>query len=80
MNEVSIRGCIGQKNVAEIAEVEIHARSVLHGRIGDLHLRRCGDGLILQGHARTYYAKQVAQHAVMAATDLPILRNDIVVS
>jgi hypothetical protein len=80
MNEATIWRRIGPKNIAEIAEVEIHAQSLLHGRIGDLHLSRCGNGLILQGHAHSYYAKQVAQHAVMQATNLPILRNDIVVS
>lgn len=80
MNEATNRGRIGQENVEEIGEAEIHAQDVMHGRISDLHLSRCGDGLILQGHAHTYYAKQVAQQAVMEATDLPILRNDIVVS
>jgi hypothetical protein len=37
-------------------------------------------GLILCGRARTYYAKQRAQHAVMEATGLPILANEIEVS
>jgi hypothetical protein len=35
---------------------------------------------VLRGRARTYYAKQLAQHAVMQATALPILRNEIEVS
>ena len=35
------------------------------------------NGLILQGYAFTYYAKQLAQHAIMQATRLPILANDI---
>jgi hypothetical protein len=35
------------------------------------------DGVILQGSALTYYAKQLAQHAIMVAIQLPILANDI---
>jgi hypothetical protein len=34
-------------------------------------------GLILQGCAPTYYAKQLAQHAVMEVSGLPILANEI---
>ena len=30
-----------------------------------------------EGRAHTYYAKQLAQHAVVAASDLPISVNDI---
>ncbi len=52
----------------------------LTGRLQDFHLKRGSAGLILRGRVRTYYAKQLAQHAVMAATDLPIMRNDIEVS
>jgi hypothetical protein len=34
-------------------------------------------GLILQGRAPTYYAKQLAQHAAMEVSGLPILANEI---
>jgi hypothetical protein len=34
-------------------------------------------GLILQGCAATYYAKQLAQHAGMEVTGLPLLANEI---
>lgn len=33
--------------------------------------------LILQGCAPTYYAKQLAQHAAMKVSGLPILANNI---
>jgi len=33
--------------------------------------------LILRGRTRTYYAKQLAQQAVMEATALPIRANEI---
>jgi len=39
-----------------------------------------GDGIILQGQAQTYYAKQLAQHAVMKVIEKPILANEIEVS
>jgi hypothetical protein len=34
-------------------------------------------GLVLQGCASTYYAKQLAQHAAMRVSGLPILANEI---
>jgi hypothetical protein len=38
------------------------------------------DGLVLRGRAHTYDAKQLAQHAAMESTTLPILENEIVVA
>jgi hypothetical protein len=64
----------------EIDRVEEHVQCQLSGRVRDLRLLRRGHGLVLQGHAHTYYAKQLAQHAVMAATQLPIIANEIQVS
>jgi hypothetical protein len=49
----------------------------LHGRVRHFRLAARGDGLVLTGHARTYHAKQLAQHAVMEATPLPIVANEI---
>jgi hypothetical protein len=34
-------------------------------------------GLVLQGCAPTYYAKQLAQHAAMEVSGRPILANEI---
>jgi hypothetical protein len=58
-------------------QLEHHLQSRLSGRVWHLRLvvRKCG--LILTGHTRSYYAKQLAQHAVMQATTLPILANEI---
>jgi hypothetical protein len=74
MNESVIED---QPQTAEIDELELHVQSLLHGRVPDLQLQAGEGGVILLGHAHTYYAKQVAQHAVMKVTDLPILRNEI---
>ena len=64
----------------ELEQIETRLRGQLMGRIRDLTLLRRHDGLVLRGFSRTYYAKQLAQHAVMQAIDLPILANEIEVS
>ncbi len=52
----------------------------LNGRVRSLKLKARDDGVVLQGHARTYYAKQLAQHAVMEFTKLRIRANEIEVA
>jgi len=64
----------------EVARIEDHVECRLSGRLHDFHLRVRDDGLVLCGRAPTYYAKQLAQHLVMRATDLPIRANDIQVT
>lgn len=49
----------------------------LVGRVQNLRLQFRNDGLVLQGYAPTYYVKQLAQHAVMEFTGLPLLANEI---
>jgi hypothetical protein len=49
----------------------------LGGRIRDLRVLVRHNGIILQGRTSTYHAKQIAQHAAMELTGLPILANDI---
>ncbi len=60
-----------------IENIENRIRHQLGGRLRDFRLEIADAGVVLRGRARTYHAKQLAQHAVMAATDLPILRNEI---
>ncbi len=62
------------------AALEVQVRSVLERRVRDFRLILTQEGIILRGRASTYYAKQIAQHAVMSATPVPILANEIVVS
>jgi hypothetical protein len=59
------------------AELESRVHCRLGGQIREFRLVQVDDGLILRGHAHTYYAKQVAQQAVMEATQRPILANEI---
>lgn len=49
----------------------------LGGRVKDLRIVVRSNGLILQGRATTYHAKQLAQHVAMELAPLPILANDI---
>jgi hypothetical protein len=62
---------------AAIARLEAQVQSRLGRHIGGLLIRREADGLVLRGQTRTYYAKQIAQHAVMEVSNLPILANQI---
>jgi hypothetical protein len=61
-------------------ELETHIQCRLSGQVYDFRLVVTGMGLILRGRAHTYYAKQLAQHAVMQATGLRILANEIEVA
>jgi hypothetical protein len=59
------------------AELEAQVLRRLRGRLRDFHLIFEENGLILRGRSRTYYVKQLAQHTVMQATELPIVANEI---
>jgi hypothetical protein len=61
----------------DVATMEAHVQTRLHGQVRDFRLLAQGGRLVLRGHARTYYAKQLAQQAVMEATDVPIAANEI---
>jgi hypothetical protein len=63
-----------------VTELEAQVQCRLYGQIHDFRLVVVGHGVVLRGHAHTYYAKQLAQHAVMEATELPIQANEIEVS
>jgi hypothetical protein len=61
-------------------ELEAHIQCRLGGRVRDFRVVIADKGLVLRGRAQTYHAKQLAQHAVLEATPLPILANEIEVS
>jgi len=63
--------------IAEVQQLETRIQSRLHGRVHNLQLKVHDEALVLCGHTRTYYAKQLAQHAVMEATQVPIHANEI---
>ena len=68
---------VGFRRQDEIDRLEINVQRRLNGRVRDFRLLVHPDGLILQGSTATFHAKQLAQHAIMEATRLPILANDI---
>jgi hypothetical protein len=63
-----------------LARIEEHVRGRLTGRVRHFRLVVRDGGLVLRGQAHTYYGKQLAQHAVMETTPLPIRANEIEVS
>jgi len=63
-----------------LAHLETRVEARLCGRVRQFQLVPEQMGIILRGLARTYYAKQLAQHAVMAESQLPIIANEIEVS
>jgi hypothetical protein len=58
-------------------ELQVLLQSQLRGRVQNLRLLLHEGGLILRGLSRTYYAKQLAQHAAMKASRLRIVANEI---
>jgi hypothetical protein len=76
MNTASTNDC----GTASLEQLEARIQGHLAGRVRDLRLSFSGDGVVLRGFARTYYAKQLAQHAVMNHTPMPIRANEIVVA
>jgi hypothetical protein len=64
----------------DTVSIEVHVHRRLDRRIRNLQVIAHGHGLILRGHAPTYYAKQLAQHAVMEASPRRILANEIEVA
>jgi hypothetical protein len=67
-------------SASELGCLEAQVQSRLAGRVRNLQLLAQGRCLVLKGNAPCYYAKQLAQHAVMQASGFPILANEIAVS
>ena len=63
-----------------LVRIEAHVRCRLTGLLRDFQLVFCDQGLVLRGRVHTYYAKQLAQHAVMEACGLPIHANEVQVA
>jgi hypothetical protein len=60
-----------------LALAELRIQCQLAGRIFGFEVSLLDQGLVLRGRARTYYAKQLAQQAVMKCIDLPVWANEI---
>ncbi len=79
MNGPTIDEYLDRTGATAIEQLEAHLQGRLNGRVRDLRLVVCGQGLILQGRATTFYAKQLAQHEFKKATARPLLANEILV-
>jgi hypothetical protein len=66
--------------LAEIDRLATRAGAMLRGRVKGLRIEVRGGGVVLRGTASSFYGKQLAQHAVMTGTSLPIVRNEIEVA
>jgi hypothetical protein len=77
MQRPDIKSCADLLTGDRVTELETVVQSRLAGQVRHFHVVVQNQGLVLRGIARSYYAKQLAQHAIMAATDLPIVANDI---
>jgi hypothetical protein len=62
---------------ADVARLERSVQHRVSGRVREFRLVALADGFILRGTASSYHAKQLAQHAIMEATRLPIVANEI---
>lgn len=58
-------------------QIQGHVQRRLKGRVRRFRLSVEDGGLVLRGCTKTYYAKQLAQHAVMECVGVPIQANEI---
>ncbi len=61
----------------QLSDLAEQIQRELNSRVRDFRISIREDGLVLHGCTHTYHAKQLAQHAVMAAIDVPISANEI---
>lgn len=60
---------------AERAEALL--KQQLSGRVSGLQVLMHEKGVVLRGHAFSYYVKQLAQHAAMRTLGMPVFANEI---
>jgi hypothetical protein len=66
--------CDGQDELAQL-EADIQGR--LRHHVRDFRMTVRDGSLVLYGHTRTYYGKQLVQHGIMERSQLPIRANNI---
>ena len=65
----------GRSKQSEIERLERIVQRRVNGGVRHLRVLVFPEGLLLQGNVATYHAKQLAQHAIMRATQLPNSRQ-----
>ena len=63
--------------LSEADRLQEYVRCQLAGRLQDLRPLLRDNGVVLQGNAHSYHAKELAQHFVVEATHIPLMTNDI---
>ena len=63
-----------------LADLQCQVQERLQGLVQYFRVELHDCGLVLHGRAPSFHAKQLAQHAVMQQTGMPIGRNEIEVS
>jgi len=63
-----------------VRAIERRVQDRLGGRLRQFQVVPGARGLILRGRTSTYYAKQLAQQAVMEIAGVPIVANEIEVA
>ncbi len=61
-------------------QIEAAVLDRLFGWVRDFRVLIRDRGMVLTGFAHSYYAKQMVQHAALAACRLPLLANEIIVT
>ena len=62
---------------AELDQIATRIFQALRSRLRSLRIVLHPNGIVLHGSAYSYYGKQLAQHAVIRATNHPLLGNEI---
>ncbi|MBM4070782.1 MAG: BON domain-containing protein [Planctomycetes bacterium] len=69
---------IPERSLADLAsQIEAHIQNRLGNRIQNLQVVIRDACLVIQGRSRTYYCKQLAQHAATEVSTLPVGANEI---
>jgi hypothetical protein len=74
ISQVSGNDCEAMRHLESNLQVR------LNGCVRGFRIELHDQGLVLRGNSMSYYAKQLAQHAVMGSTGIRILRNLIEVA
>lgn len=77
MNLASAIATLNTLSPENLSELEAHVQYRVNRRVRNLRLTVRDGGLVVHGSTHTYYAKQLAQHAIMEAADLPLMANEI---
>src|SRR5581483_9333624 len=80
MQSESPGSCMDTLTHERLAELEAYVRCRLGGRVRCFRLAVVEDALVIHGTARSYYDKQLAQHALMHEAGVRVLANEIAVS